>query len=237
MSMTNHQVVTQEEWGDARKQLLAKEKEFTRLRDQLSQARRDLPWVRVTKQYVFEGPEGKQTLGQLFNGHSQLIVYHFMFDPDWEAGCKSCSFWADNFNGIVPHLNQRDVTFIAISRAPFAKLQAFAERLGWSFKWLSSAGNDFNYDYNVSFTPEALAGGSAIYNYAANKMNMTELPGISVFFKDAEGKLFHTYSCYARGLDMLNTAYHYLDLVPKGRDEAGLPHAMAWVRLRDQYGS
>jgi predicted dithiol-disulfide oxidoreductase (DUF899 family) len=237
MSMTNHQVVTQEEWGEARKQLLAKEKKFTRLRDQLSQARRDLPWVRVTKQYVFKGPEGKQTLGQLFNGHSQLIVYHFMFDPDWEAGCKSCSFWADNFNGIVPHLNQRDVTFVAISRAPFAKLQAFAERLGWSFKWLSSAGNDFNYDYNVSFTPEALAGGSAIYNYAANKRNMTELPGISVFFKDAEGKLFHTYSCYARGLDMLNTAYHYLDLVPKGRDEAGLPHAMAWVRLRDQYGS
>jgi predicted dithiol-disulfide oxidoreductase (DUF899 family) len=160
-----------------------------------------------------------------------------MFGPDWEAGCKSCSFWADNFNGIVPHLNQRDVTFVAISRAPLPKLQAFAARLGWSFKWLSSSGSDFNYDYNVSFTPEALAGGSAIYNYAANKMNMPELPGISVFFKDAEGKVFHTYSCYARGLDMLNTAYHYLDLVPKGRDEAGLPHAMAWVRLRDQYSS
>jgi predicted dithiol-disulfide oxidoreductase (DUF899 family) len=237
MSMTNHQVVTPEEWGVARKQLLAQEKEFTRRRDQLSQARRDLPWVRVTKQYVFDGPEGKQTLEQLFNGHSQLIVYHFMFAPDWEDGCKSCSFWADNFNGIVPHLNHRDVRLVAISRAPFAKLQAFATRLGWSFKWLSSAGNDFNYDYNVSFTPEALAGGSAIYNYAANKMNMTELPGISVFFKDAEGKVFHTYSCYARGLDMLNTAYHYLDLVPKGRNEAGLPHAMAWVRLRDQYGS
>ena len=235
--MTDHQVVTPKEWGEARKHLLAKEKEFTRLRDQLSQARRDLPWVRVTKQYVFDGPGGKQTLGQLFNGHSQLVVYHFMFAPDWEDGCRGCSFWADNFSGIVPHLNQRDVTFVAISRAPLAKLQAFAKRLGWNFKWLSSAGNDFNYDYNVSFTPESLAGGSAIYNYAANKMNMTELPGISVFFKDADGNVFHTYSCYARGLDMLNTAYHYLDLVPKGREEAGLPHAMAWVRPRDEYGS
>jgi predicted dithiol-disulfide oxidoreductase (DUF899 family) len=237
MSMTDHQVVTPEAWVEARKHLLAKEKEFTRLRDQLSQTRRDLPWVRVTKQYVFDGPGGKQTLGQLFNDHSQLVVYHFMFDPDWEAGCKSCSFWADNFNGIVPHLNQRDVTFVAISRAPLAKLQAFATRLGWSFKWLSSSGGDFNYDYNVSFTPEDLAVGSAIYNFTANKMNMTELPGISVFFKDADGKVFHTYSCYARGLDMLNTAYHYLDLVPKGRDEAGLPFTMTWVRLRDQYGS
>ena len=235
--MTDHQVVTPEAWVEARKHILAKEKEFTRLRDQLSQARRDLPWVRVTKQYVFDGPEGKQTLGQLFTGRSQLIVYHFMFGPDWEAGCKSCSFWADNFNGIVPHLNQRDVTFVAISRAPLAKLQAFAKRLGWSFKWLSSSGGDFNYDYNVSFAPEELACGSAIYNYTANKMNMTELPGISVFFKDAEGSVFHTYSCYARGIDMLNTAYHYLDLVPKGRDEAGLPYPMAWVRLRDQYGN
>ena len=235
--MTDHQTVTPDEWVEARKHLLAKEKVFTRLRDQLSQARRDLPWVRVTKQYVFDGPEGKQTLGQLFNNHSQLIVYHFMFGPDWEAGCKSCSFWADNFNGIVPHLNQRDVTFVAISHAPLAKLQAFAARLGWSFKWLSSSGGDFNYDYNVSFTPEELACGSAIYNYAANKLNMPELPGISVFYKDADGKVFHTYSCYARGSDMLNTAYHYLDLVPKGRDEAGLPYPMAWVRLRDQYGN
>jgi predicted dithiol-disulfide oxidoreductase (DUF899 family) len=236
MSMTNHQVVTPEAWVEARKQVLAKEKEFTRLRDQLSQARRNLPWVRVTKQYVFEGPEGKQTLGQLFSGRSQLIVYHFMFGPDWEAGCKSCSFWADNFNGIVPHLNQRDVTFVAISHAPLAKLQAFAARLGWSFKWLSSSGSDFNYDYDVSFTPEALANGSAIYNYAEYKMDTPEMQGISVFFKDAEGNVFHTYSCYARGVDMLNTAYHYLDLVPKGRDEAGLAWAMAWVRLRDEYG-
>ncbi len=235
--MTDHQVVTPEAWVEARKQLLAKEKEFTRLRDQLSQARRDLPWVLVTKQYLFDGAEGKETLAQLFNGHSQLVVYHFMFAPDWEAGCHGCSFWADNFNRIVPHLNQRDVEFVAVSRAPSPKLRAIAKRIGWNFKWLSSSGSDFNYDYNVSFAPEALASGSAIYNYAANKMNMTELPGISVFFKDAEGRVFYTYSCYARGLDMLNTAYHYLDLVPKGRDEGGLPHKMAWVRLRDEYGS
>ncbi len=233
---TNHQVVTPEQWVVARKQLLAKEKEFTRLRDQLSQARRELPWVAVTKPYLFEGPDGKQTLGELFDGRSQLIVYHFMFDPTWETGCKSCSFWADNFNGIVPHLSQRDVTFVAISRAPFAKLRAFAARLGWSFKWLSSYGSDFNYDYHVSFSPEELAGGRAIYNYAVNTLNMPELPGISVFFKSSEGEVFHTYSCYARGLDMLNTAYHYLDLAPKGRDETGLSFSMAWVHLRDEYG-
>jgi predicted dithiol-disulfide oxidoreductase (DUF899 family) len=237
IAMTDHQVVTPEAWVKARKQLLAKEKEFTRIRDELSQARRDLPWVRVTKSYRFDGPEGKQTLSELFDGRSQLIVYHFMFGPDWESGCKSCSFWADNFNGIVPHLNQRGVTFVAISRAPLAKLSAFAGYLGWSFKWLSSFGSDFNFDFNVSFTPEAVARGGTIYNYAANKMNMEELPGISVFFKKPDGEVFHTYSCYARGLDMLNTAYHYLDLVPKGRDEAGLAFPMAWVRLRNQYGN
>ncbi len=235
--MAAHQVVTPDAWVKARKQLLSKEKEFTRLRDELSQARRDLPWVRVTKNYLFDGFEGKQTLSELFDGRSQLIVYHFMFGPDWEAGCKSCSFWADNFNGIVQHLNQRDVTFAAVSRAHLAKLSAFAARLGWTFKWLSSSGGDFNFDFGVSFTPETIASGSAIYNYAANKMNMQELPGISVFFKSPEGEVFHTYSCYARGLDMLNTAYHYLDLVPKGRDEAGQSFPMAWVRLRDEYRS
>jgi predicted dithiol-disulfide oxidoreductase (DUF899 family) len=237
MSMTHHQVVTPDQWAEARKQLLAKEKEFTKLRDQLSQARRDLPWTRVTKRYEFDGPGGRETLADLFEGRSQLIVYHFMFAPEWEVGCKSCSFWADNFNGIVPHLNQRDATFVAISRAPLPKLQAFAKRLGWSFKWLSSFGSDFNYDYNVSFAPEDLADGRAVYNYAANRMNMSDMPGISVFFKDADGNVFHTYSTYGRGLDMMNTAYHYLDLLPKGRDEADLPHTMSWVRLRDQYGS
>ncbi len=235
--MASHKVVSPEQWAEERKQFLAKEKEFTRLRDQLSRARQDLPWEAVTKAYVFEGPEGRATLGQLFDGRSQLIVYHFMFDPDWDTGCKSCSFWADNFNGIVPHLNQRDVTFIAISRAPLPKLQAFTKRMGWNFKWMSSFGSDFNYDYDVSFKPEDLASGRAVYNYAINKMKMPELVGISVFFKDDNGEIFHTYSCYARGVDMLNTAYHYLDLTPKGRDEADLPHKMSWVRLRDEYAN
>ena len=231
-----HEIVSHEAWIEARKKLLAAEKELTRLRDELSRRRRDLPWERVEKNYVFEGPSGKETLAQLFDGRHQLIVQHFMLGPDWEAGCKSCSFWADNFNGIVAHLKQRDATLVAISRAPLPKLQAFAKRLGWSFKWLSSFDSDFNYDYHVSFKPEDRAGGKVIYNYAASKMDMSELPGISAFYKDADGQVFHTYSCYARGLDMMNTAYHYLDLLPKGRDEAGLPHSMAWVRLHDQYG-
>jgi predicted dithiol-disulfide oxidoreductase (DUF899 family) len=230
-----HKVVSEADWIKARKRLLGKEKEFTRLRDQLSRRRRELPWRRVEKEYVFDGPKGRQTLAQLFDGRSQLVVYHFMFGPDWEEGCKSCSFWADNFNGIIPHLNQRDVTFVAVSRAPLAKLKAFAKRLGWSFKWVSSSGNDFNYDYHVSFRPGDVGKGGASYNYAPTETTMSDLPGISVFFKDKSGAVFHTYSCYARGLDMLNTAYHYLDLVPKGRDEGDLPWTMAWVRLRDEY--
>jgi predicted dithiol-disulfide oxidoreductase (DUF899 family) len=234
--MEQHKVVSKDEWIAARKQLLEKEKEFTRLRDQLSEQRRALPWERVEKDYVFEGPKGKESLAQLFDGRSQLVVYHFMFAPEAEVPCKSCSFWADNFNGIIAHLNQRDVTFVAISRAPLPKLQAFAKRLGWSFKWLSSAGTDFNYDYNVSFRAEDVGKGGARYNYDATETTMSDLPGISVFFGDAEGQVFHTYSCYARGLDMLNNAYHYLDLVPKGRDETGLPHTMAWVKFRDLYG-
>jgi len=234
--MAKHKVVPRDEWLAARRHLLAEEKEFTRIRDRLSEERRALPWERVDKDYVFEGPEGKQSLAQLFDGRRQLIVYHFMFAPEAEVPCKSCSFWADNFNGIIAHLNQRDVTFVAISRAPLPKLQAFAKRLGWTFTWLSSGGSDFNYDYNVSFRPEDLASGTAIYNYGPTEMQMADLPGISVFFKDEEGAVFHTYSCYARGVDMLNTAYHYLDLVPKGRDEDGLPHTMAWVNFRDLYG-
>jgi len=233
--MEKHKVVSKDEWISARKQLLAREKEFTRLRDQLSEQRRALPWERVEKDYVLEGPKGKESLAQLFEGRSQLVVYHFMFAPEAETPCKSCSFWADNFNGIIAHLNQRDVTFVAISRAPLPKLQAFAKRLGWSFKWLSSGGTDFNYDYNVSFRPKELASGKAVYNYGPTEMQMPDLPGISVFYQDESGAVFHTYSCYARGLDMLNNAYHYLDLVPKGRDEAGLPHSMAWVKFRDLY--
>ena len=231
-----HKVVSSEQWLAARKSFLAKEKEFTRLRDELSAQRRALPWERVEKDYVFEGPKGKETLAQVFDGRSQLVVYHFMFAPEAEVPCKSCSFWADNFNGIIAHLNQRDVTFVAISRAPLPKLQAFAKRLGWSFKWLSSGGNDFNYDYNVSFRPGDAGKGGASYNYKPTETTMADLPGISVFSRDAEGQVFHTYSCYARGLDMMNTAYHYLDLVPKGRDETELPHTMSWVKFRDLYG-
>lgn len=233
--MVEHAVVTREEWLTARRRLLAAEKEFTKQRDELSRQRRDLPWVRVEKEYVFEGPRGRESLAQLFRGRSQLLVYHFMFGPDWDAGCKSCSFWADNFNGITAHLNHRDVSFAAISRAPLGKLQAFARRLGWSFEWISSLQNDFNFDYGVSFKPEDIAAGQASYNYEKQQSLGTEMPGVSVFCRDEDGTIFHTYSCYARGLDMLNGAYHYLDLVPKGRDEAGLPFTMAWVRLHDAY--
>ena len=235
--MENHKVVSREEWIEARQQLLAKEKEFTRLRDRLSQQRRDLPWVRIDKAYVFEGPSGSQTLAELFEGRSQLVVYHLMFDPSWETPCKSCSFWADSFDRNVVHLSHRDVTLLAISRAPFRRLEAFKKRMGWSFKWVSSSGTDFNYDYHVSFTPEQLADGEVIYNYRREKMSGTEWPGISVFCKDASGAVFHTYSCYARGLDMMNAAYQYLDLVPKGRDEQGLPFTMEWVRYRDSYAN
>lgn len=234
--MTHHPIVTAEAWTEARKQLLKEEKAFDRQRDQLSQRRRELPWVRVEKHYTFDGPDGSLSLTQLFGEQSQLIVYHFMFAPDWQDGCRGCSFWADNFNGILPHLAARDVAFAAISRAPVAKLQAFAKRLSWNFPWFSSQGNSFNYDYGVSFTPEALTDGTAVYNYAAMALDMSDMPGISVFFKDEDGQIYHTYSCYARGLDMMNTAYHYLDLAPKGRDEAGLSHPMAWLRHRDLYG-
>jgi predicted dithiol-disulfide oxidoreductase (DUF899 family) len=232
--MERYQAATREEWLTARKQLLAKEKELTYLRDRLSAERRALPWLRIEKEYRFEGPHGPLTLPQLFGGHSQLVVYHFMFAPEWETGCKSCAFWADSFNGITAHLAQRDVAFAAISRAPIAKLQAFARRLGWSFPWVSSGASDFNYDFQVSFTPQDLAR-HADYNYIPLEHGSPDLPGVSVFARDERGAVFHTYSSYARGIDLLNTAYNYLDLVPKGRDEAGLPQTMTWVKLRDEY--
>jgi predicted dithiol-disulfide oxidoreductase (DUF899 family) len=235
--MASHRIVSRDEWIEARKQHLAKEKELTRLRDQLSAQRRDLPWVRVDKEYVFEGPNGKESLSELFAGKSQLVIQHFMFGPDWEEGCQSCSFWADNYNGVVTHLMQRDVAFVVVSQAPLSRIEAFRKRMGWSFKWVSSLGTDFNHDYHVSFTPEDLAKGEVDYNYARRKTSMTELPGISVFCRDESGTVFHTYSCYERGLDMMNAAYHYLDLVPKGRDETGLPYTQAWVRHHDKYGA
>lgn len=235
--MESHRVVSRDQWVDERKQFLAKEKEFTRLRDRLSEERRELPWVRVDKRYVFDGANGKETLAELFGGRAQLIVYHLMFDPSWEAACKSCSFWADNFNGVVVHLNHRDVSLVAISRAPLARLLAFQKRMGWSFNWVSSFTNTFNHDYGVSFAPDQLEQGEVIYNYRPIKLSMSEQPGISVFYKDPNETVFHTYSCYSRGLDMLNVAYNYLDLTPRGRDEAGLAHPMSWVRLHDEYGA
>ena len=233
--MQNHKVVSRSEWLVARKEHLLKEKEFTRFRDRLSQQRRDLPWERVDKEYIFTGSKGRESLAQLFAGRSQLIVYHFMFHPSWSEGCPSCSFWADNFNGIVVHLNHRDVTLVGISKAPFEKLEAYKKRMGWTFEWVSSSECDFNRDYQVSFTPEEVQKGEMVYNYATTKFPVEEAPGISVFYRDGEGVIFHTYSCYARGLDMLNGAYHYLDLVSKGRDEDNLPYSMAWLRRHDRY--
>lgn len=233
--MTPHPVVSPAEWTKARLELLAREKAFTKLRDELSQARRDLPWERVEKSYTFDGPNGRASLGDLFDGRRQLIVYHFMYGPDMKTACKSCSFWADNYNGVTGHLRQRDTTLVTISRAPLATLQAFAARMGWTFPWFSSAGSDFNVDFGVSFTPESLAAGTVVYNYTTQKAMGPEMPGVSVFFRDEDGSIFHTYSCYARGLDMLNGAYHLLDLTPKGRDEGALPYPMAWLKLHDEY--
>ena len=230
--MPQHKVASHEDWIAARKDLLAKEKQFTRLRDDLSRQRRELPWEKVEKDYVFDGPNGKESLSQLFAGKSQLIVYHFMFAPDWEAGCKSCSFWADNFNGIDVHLKHRDISFVAISRAPLAKLEAYRKRLGWSFKWLSSAGSSFNFDYGASFTPEEMASGKAFFNYKIQKPPVSDMVGISVFVKDDDGKIYHTYSTYERGVDMMNGAYHYIDLTPKGRNETD---TQSWVRRHDEY--
>lgn len=226
-------IVSREDWLAARKALLVREKAFTRDRDALTAARQELPWVRVEKTYVFDGPKGRETLADLFDGRGQLLVYHFMYGPDWTEGCKSCSFWADNFNGVDVHLAHRDVTLAAISRAPLAVLDAYKKRMGWSFKWVSSLGSDFNADYQVSFDPAERAAGLVEYNFEKRRFPMSEAPGISVFAKDEGGAVYHTYSTYARGLDMLNGAYHMLDLVPKGRDEGG--RGMAWLRHRDRY--
>ena len=233
--MNTHPIVSREEWLLARQKLLQKEKDFTKQRDQLSQERRDLPWVKVEQDYLFDGPNGKESLSDLFNGRSQLIVYHFMFGPDWEDGCVSCSFWADNFNGIDAHLRHRDATLLAISKAPLNKLEGFKKRMGWTFKWVSSASNDFNRDYHVSFTAEEVEKGKVYYNYRTGPSPSEELPGISVFYKDKQGTIFHTYSTYSRGLDMMNGAYHFLDLVPKGRDEEKLSWTMEWLRHHDKY--
>jgi predicted dithiol-disulfide oxidoreductase (DUF899 family) len=229
-------VVSQNEWLAARKELLAKERQFTRLRDELSRQRREMPWEKVEKAYVFDGPNGKESLGDLFDGRSQLIIYHFMFGPGWSAGCPSCSYLADHFDGPSIHLANRDVTLAVISRAPIAEIEAFKKRMGWKFHWVSSFSNDFNYDYHVSFSAEERAKGNVYYNYELMAFPSEEGPGLSVFSKDANGDIFHTYSSYARGLDIFVGAYNFLDHVPKGRDEDGLAHSMAWVRHHDNYG-
>jgi predicted dithiol-disulfide oxidoreductase (DUF899 family) len=233
--MTTHPVVSREKWIEARREHLTREKEFTRLRDQLSADRRNLPWVKVDKPYVFDGPKGPESLADLFEGRQQLIVQHFMFDPSWDEGCKSCSFWVDNFDGIGVHLAHRDVTFVLVSRAPLATLEAYRARMGWHIKWVSSFHTDFNRDYHVSFTDEERAAGQAYYNYATGSFPAPEGPGVSVFYRDHDGTVYHTYSTYSRGLDMLNGAYHLLDLVPKGRDEKGLSYTMEWLQRHDQY--
>ena len=234
--MEPHRVVTHDEWIAARKAYLAEEKAFSRVRDALSRKRRELPWEKADKNYVFDTPSGKQSLADLFGGKSQLIVYHFMFGPSWEAGCPSCSLLADHFDGAVIHLAQRDVSFVVVSRAPLPQIEAFKRRMGWRFKWVSSLGNDFNYDYHVSMTPQEKAGGWVLYNYEMiDGFPSEERPGASVFYKNAAGEIFHTYSTYGRGLDILIGAYNFLDLAPKGRDEESLAWSMAWVRHHDRY--
>jgi predicted dithiol-disulfide oxidoreductase (DUF899 family) len=233
--METHKVVLHDEWIAARKAYLAEEKTFTRARDALSKKRRELPWEKVEKNYVFGTANGKQSLGDLFGSKSQLIIYHFMLGPGWDAGCPSCSYLADHFDGAVVHLAQRDVAFAVISRAPLPEIETFKQRMGWKFKWVSSFGGDFNYDYQVSMGPQEKADGEVYYNYELTKFPSEERPGLSVFFRNAAGEIFHTYSSYGRGLDMLIGTYHFLDMVPKGRDEDGLNFSMAWVRHHDRY--
>jgi predicted dithiol-disulfide oxidoreductase (DUF899 family) len=232
--MEDREIVSEADWLVARKDLLTREKEFSRQRDALSAARHSLPWVKIDKKYVFDGPKGKETLAELFDGRSQLIVYHFMLGPGWGEGCKSCSYLADHFDGANRHLPHRDVTFVVISRAPLSEIEAYQKRMDWRFKWLSSHNNEFNFDYHVSFTKEEEKANKVYYNYGTGEFMSDELPGLSVFYKDENGDIFHTYSTYARGLDILVGAYNFLDLVPKGRDE-NPDSTMDWVRRHDEY--
>jgi predicted dithiol-disulfide oxidoreductase (DUF899 family) len=232
--MNLSKVVSEAEWLVARKDLLTREKELTRLRDEVTRHRRELPWVKIEKEYIFDGPNGRKTLADLFEGRSQLIVYHFMLGPGWEEGCKSCSYLADHFDGANWHLPHRDVTFLVISRAPLSQIERFKKRMGWRFKWLSSQNNDFNFDYHVSATEDDQAKGKMYYNYKTQELMGEEMPGLSVFYKDETDDVFHTYSTYARGLDGLVGTYNFLDLVPKGRDE-NPDSTMDWVRHHDRY--
>lgn len=229
-----HKVVSPKAWLAARKRLLVKEKKFSKLRDQLNRQRRELPWVKVEKKYVFDGPNGRRTLADLFHGKSQLIVYHFMFGPGWGDGCPHCSFWADHYDSVNLHLGQRDTALAVISRAPWQEIEPFKKRMGWQFQWLSSNGNDFNFDFHVSFTPENIKSGQAVYNYAKLGMDIDEREGVSAFYRDKKGDIYHTYSSYARGIDLMNTTYNFLDLTAKGRDENS-DAPQDWVRYHDKY--
>jgi predicted dithiol-disulfide oxidoreductase (DUF899 family) len=234
-TVDNPKIVSRDEWLAARKKLLAKEKELTRQRDAIAAERRQLPWVKVGKDYVFDSPTGKKTLAELFDGRSQLVIYHFMFGPEWQEGCPSCSFNMDHTDPALVHLAQRDVSFAAVSHAPIVKIESFKKRMGWKFNWVSSNNSDFNYDYQASFTPEQMAKGKVEYNYELTEFPSAEGPGISVFYKDKDGNIFHTYSAYARGSETTINTYNYLDFVPKGRDEDNLPFTMAWLRHHDRY--
>jgi predicted dithiol-disulfide oxidoreductase (DUF899 family) len=227
--------VPHEKWIEARKELLAKEKEFTRQRDEVSRLRRELPWEKVEQDYVFDGPRGKEKLSDLFDCRSQLIVYHFMFGPGWSEGCPGCSHMADHFDGITIHLAHRDATLVAVSRGPLDQIQAFKKRMGWKFHWVSSFGSDFNFDYGVSFKTEDRVNGKVSYNYGAVEFPADEAPGLSVFFKEENGDIYHTYSTYARGVDILLDTYNFLDMTPKGRDEDALKMPMSWLRHHDKY--
>ncbi|MDC7694256.1 thioredoxin family protein [Asticcacaulis sp. DXS10W] len=234
--MPRHEIVSHDEWLKCRLDLLVHEKEATKSLEDLARKRRQMPWERVEQEYLFDTASGPRTLAELFEGRSQLIVYHFMFAPDWEQGCKSCSFWADNFNGTTVHLNQRDVTFTAISRAPLSKLLAYRDRMQWSFPWASSGGNAFNYDFHVSFTAEEVASGEVYYNYGVREIGTTDEQGISIFYRDPDtGAVYHTYSSHGRGIDIVNGAYQFLDMTPKGRDEDHFDFSMSWLRRHDQY--
>jgi predicted dithiol-disulfide oxidoreductase (DUF899 family) len=235
VSSLDHPIVSRDQWIAERKTLLAREKELTRLRDQIARERRALPWVRIEKDYVFDAPEGPRTLAQLFDGRRQLLVQHFMFAPGWEQGCKSCSYMADHHDGANVHLAQRDVTLLVVSRAPLAQIERFRQRMGWKFKWVSSHGSDFNRDFGVTFTPEEIASGEVYYNYVMQPFPVEEAPGISVFYQDEAGEVFHTYSTYGRGVEVMMGTYNLLDLTPRGRDEDHLSDTMGWVRHHDRY--
>jgi predicted dithiol-disulfide oxidoreductase (DUF899 family) len=231
----NHSVVPADLWLAERKALLAREKELVHLRDEIARARRALPWERIETDYVFDAPEGRRSLADLFEGRRQLLVQHFMFGPGWEHGCPSCSYMADHSDGMTVHLAHRDVSFVAVSRAPLADIARFKARMGWQFRWVSSAANDFNRDFHVSFDPQDRVDGSVYYNYGMTRFPNTEAPGVSVFYRDDAGEVFHTYSTFGRGVEVMMGTYHMLDLVPKGRDERDVPNKMEWVRHHDRY--